>query len=655
MKSIWFSISLLFVTTLGFAQTEPDLGREYVILNKHSEIGLDAQKLSSRTLAPLYQWHYMQKGTQHFKFIPGDSGHYRIVTEHFSYLSASSKVPGGEVIQGTTRNLSFQQWRLEWADSIYFRIVNKATGMCMDVADASTKSRAPIILNNKMRKSSQFWRLYPKQELNLVEEGGVISKIEHLSGNVNSMYDEVSPVISPDGKTLIFNRKEMPVENGYGKDDIFISTLRDDGTWTSAERVSQPLNNPYNNFACSITPDGNTLLLGNVYKDGKCYRGTSISQKTNNGWSYPVAQKIIDYKNNVRWAGYYLSNDQQVLLLSIATDYCYGMTDLYVSFKSGDTAWTAPMNLGATINTPVSENTPFLAADGKTLYFASEGHGGYGYSDIFVSKRLDDSWTNWSKPQNIGKPFNTPNWDAYFTIPASGEYAYFVSQQQSFGKQDIYRYPLSEKLKPEPVLLIYGQVKNKISGAAISAKISFKELENNSNAGIANTDSSGNYKIVLPAGKNYEIIAIKESFAAESGYKTTKIESYGEVEVNLSMIPIEANAKYVLNNLFFHVDHPEVMQSSYPELDRLHQMMADHPKLVIEVGGHTDNTGTDAYNENLSAMRAKAVAAYLLKKGIENDRIQTHGYGESVPAATNDTEEGRAQNRRVEVKFLKVD
>ncbi len=653
MRLLFF---ILF-TTIDFfihAQNLPKEGQEYVILNFYSEHSLDAPDPGRRGGGDVFQWQYFQVPHQHFKFIPGDEGCYKIQTNHGTFLSASSKVPGSRVIQGTTRNVSFQQWRLDWVDSIHFRVVNKATGMHLDLEAVSNKSRVPVTLNNKQRKRTQYWKMFPKPEMNLSDTINSEGKAEHLGMQVNTTYDEVYPVISPDGNYLYFNRKGLPVEGGFGNDDIFVSEKQANNSWSIATRLGQPINNASNNFLCSITPDGNTMLLGNKYKDGKCYGGLSISRKVDGEWTYPEAQQIIDYKNRISSAGYFLSNDQQVLLMAVKTDYCYGKSDIYVSFPSGDTAWTKPLNLGPVINTPVAENTPFLASDGKTIYFASEGHGGYGYSDIFVSRRLDDSWTNWTTPVNIGKPFNTSDWDAYFTIPASGDYAYFVSGSESYGKQDIFRYPLPKLLKPEPVLLVKGTVRNKLTGKPIQSQIVYQTFDNNGQPGTASSDSAGRYKIVLPAGGKYEFLPSKPGFVAESCFKLTDIEDYGEIEVDLWLIPLEENAIYVLNNLFFHPDHPEVMKESYPELNRLLKLMRENEELVIEVGGHTDSFGAETYNQLLSERRAKSVQYFLIQNGISKSRVSYKGYGESTPVADNETPEGRAKNRRVEVKFIKV-
>ena len=220
--------------------------------------------------------------------------------------------------------------------------------------------------------------------------------LENLGPNVNSSYDEVGPVISPDGKTLYFDRPNHP-EN-FGDDDIWVSELQANGSWSLGRNIGAPLNNADNNFVSSVTPDGNTLLLGNVYnRDGSMGPGVSIVRRTRTGWGTPQALKIRNYYSTASTANYSLANDGKTLLMAIQRNDSYGEMDLYVSFLQPNNEWSEPMNLGPDINSTGYDRTPFLAADGVTLYFSSDGLGGYGSSDIFVSRRLDSTWQRWSK------------------------------------------------------------------------------------------------------------------------------------------------------------------------------------------------------------------------------------------------------------------
>ena len=206
---------------------------------------------------------------------------------------------------------------------------------------------------------------------------------QNLGSGVNSKCDELLPIISADGKTLFFCRDNCT--GGFGGQDIWVSKLKPNGIWGNAVIIGSPLNNEHNNFVASVTPDGNTLLLGNVYnKDGTVGPGISLSKKIQGGWSFPEKVIIKNYYNNSSSGSFFLANDGRTLLMTAQRDDSYGKKDIYVSFLEDDNSWSAPMNLGAAINTSEEEISPFLASDGVTLYFSSEGRGGFGSADVLI-------------------------------------------------------------------------------------------------------------------------------------------------------------------------------------------------------------------------------------------------------------------------------
>ena len=224
-----------------------------------------------------------------------------------------------------------------------------------------------------------------------------------------------------------------------------------DSNFEMAKNIGYPINNEAHNFAISLSPDGNTLLVGNKYNlDGTMGKGVSISNFKGTNWEYP---KPINLNDNIigRNVTYSLASNRKVLLMSAERDDSHGKEDIYVFFRINDSTWSDPVNLGVQINTASSEIAPYLAADMTTLYFSTDGRPGYGNTDLFISRRLDESWTNWSEPLNLGPKFNTSGWDAYFTIPASGDYAYYVSTNNSIGKEDIFKIKLPDALKPKIV------------------------------------------------------------------------------------------------------------------------------------------------------------------------------------------------------------
>jgi OOP family OmpA-OmpF porin len=484
----------------------------------------------------------------------------------------------------------------------------------------------------------------------------------NLGRDVNSAYNEIAPIISPDEQTLFFIRADCP-ENTDGwkesSEDIWFSEY-DNKTelWGFAKHMGLPFNKTDFNKIVGITPDGNTVLIKGLYKNGEYKgRGFSFSHKIINGWSEPEQIKLKGFDNmaNGTHQGSFLSNDGKTILLSFSEKEGSDNNDLYVSFLDDDGKWSRPKGLGKIINTEANDDTPFLASDGVTLYFSSDRIGGLGKRDIYLSKRLDDTWTNWSVPVNLGASVNTSGDDANYSIAASGYYAYMVSSRNSLGGTDIVRIKLKDEIKPNPVVLINGQVFNAKTKQPIDAAISYQILADGTEQGIARTNpENGNYKIVLPYGKHYSFLAKADGFLAVSdNIDLSKTLEYKEIKRDLYLVPVEIGETVRLNNIFFDLAKASLKEESYPELNRLVKYMLDNPIMEIEIAGHTDNIGSDQSNNLLSQDRANSVRAFLISKGISDSRIVAKGYGKSKPITSNDTEEGRQFNRRVEFSILK--
>ena len=291
-----------------------------------------------------------------------------------------------------------------------------------------------------------------KQNINVVKYSEAVGQPENLGPNVNSEFYDHLPLISPDGTQLYFTRKLTDENNSrYFNDDIFVAQILPSGKFSKAENIGPPLNTTDNNFACFISSDNNRLYVANKYiKNTYNYAGLSVSTKHKDGtWSKPKSLSIPNLYNKNEFAHYYMNLEENVALMSIQRDDTYGDLDIYFSKKYSDGTWTEPKNLGPVINTVGAEGSVFLAADGKTLYFSSTGHPGFGSYDMYMSKRLDDTWTNWSKPLNLGYKINSDEMDIYYTIPASGDYAYFSSGITQYGKNDLYRIKLPKEARPE--------------------------------------------------------------------------------------------------------------------------------------------------------------------------------------------------------------
>src|SRR5688572_11321983 len=319
--------------------------------------------------------------------------------------------------------------------------------------------------------------------------------IEVLDKSVNTEYKELNPVLSPDGKTLYFSRQNHPENVGgvQDKEDIWYSELDSAGRWQLARNLGT-FNNEGPNFVNTIkavTPDGKSaimLLLGNKYLDnGKMLAGVSISSNVGGTWSKPVALNITNDYNFAEKANYFLADNRKTLLMAVEREDTQGDRDLYVTFMNADSTWSEPLNLGDVLNTAGEESAPFLASDDKTLYFSSTGFSGYGGNDIFVTTRLDDTWTKWSEPENLGPEINSPLEDVFFNIPAASEFAYY-SRGVTATNSDIFRVKLPIVKSPEPWVTVRGKIIDAATGKPIGAKILYERLPDGKTMGIAQSN-----------------------------------------------------------------------------------------------------------------------------------------------------------------------
>jgi OmpA-OmpF porin, OOP family len=493
--------------------------------------------------------------------------------------------------------------------------------------------------------------------------------IEALDKNVNSDYSELNPLLSPDGKVLYFSRKNHPENTGgiNDKEDIWYSELDSSGHWKLAQNMGPKFNNAGPNFVntiSAVTPDGKSaiMVLGNKYLEkGKMAAGVSISSNVGGEWTKPVALNIANDYNFNEKANYFLTNNRQTLILAVEREDSEGDRDLYVSFMKGDSTWTEPVNLGNVVNSAGEESAPFLASDDKTLYYSSKGFSGYGGSDIYVSRRLDDTWTSWSEPENLGPEINSPLEDLFFNIPASSEYAYY-SKGVTETNTDIFRVKLPIVRSPEPWVTVRGKIIDKITGKPMGAKIIYERLPDGKEMGIAQSNpETGEYEIRLPGGYLYGIRAEANGKMSESqnldlrNVKADQIIEHEDFDLQpIEVATVQENVTIVLNNVFFDFDKATLKPESFPELDRVVKLMNEKITMQIEIAGHTDATGPNEYNLGLSERRAKSVINYFSGKGISVNRLNVAFFGESKPLETNDNKEGRRKNRRVEFKILKM-
>lgn len=497
-------------------------------------------------------------------------------------------------------------------------------------------------------------------QADVIKSNMVVKRLD----NLNSPYADLGPLLSANGNTLYFSRQFDPANVGGVEDaeDIWFAEWDDkEHKWGVAKNMGVPLNNSDPNFINSVSPDGNTILLGNSYDpkgEATVGGGVSISYRTSKGWSVPKRLLIQNEENRNPKANFFMANSQRTLLMSVERKGdTRGDRDLYVSFLDTDSTWTTPLNLGFQINTSATEEAPFLASDDRTLYFTSNGFSGYGGSDIYVTRRLDSTWTRWSEPENLGPIINTANNENYFTISASGEKVFYTSTGDKPEDSDMFTLVMPDIMRPLPVAMIKGKVLDSKNQQPLGGvKVFFEDLKTGKERGFATSHpATGEYEIILPSGSNYGYLAQKDGYlSSNASLNVEELSEFTELRKDLFLTPLEEGQTLVLHNIFFEYNQSVLKNESFSELDRLARVLKDNPSMVVEVTGHTDNIGSQAYNDQLSHQRSQAVANYLVRKsGTEKEKIVVKYYGETKPVADNKTAVGRHLNRRVSFTILR--
>jgi outer membrane protein OmpA-like peptidoglycan-associated protein len=468
----------------------------------------------------------------------------------------------------------------------------------------------------------------------------------NAGANVNSSSSEYFPSLTIDGKELIFTRRL-----GAINEDFFYSD-KTDTTWNKAGPVKGSVNTEQNEGAQNISIDGQLLVFTGCNRPGgmgSC--DIYISYLGKDGWSEAVNMgRII---NSDQWESQpCLSPDKKDLYFASRRFGGLGGSDIYVSHLQPDGKWGEPQNLGPEINTTGDEQCPFIHADNQTLYFTSNFWPGYGEDDLFFTRKGPNS--SWNTPVNLGYPINTINKEGTLFITADGATAYYSSDKSdSKGGLDIYYFELREDVRPNKTLWVKGQVFDRKTNKGLPSSVQLIDLSSAQTINDVQTDEQGNYVITLPVGKDYAFNVARKGYLFYSdNFPLSRLTPDSTYQKNIPLQPIEINASVVLNNIFFDVNKYELKPESQVELDRLVQLLNDNPTVKIEIDGHTDNIGKPSENLLLSNNRAKTVVAYLINKRIAPQRLSHKGFGETKPIADNSIEEGRARNRRTEMKVI---
>jgi outer membrane protein OmpA-like peptidoglycan-associated protein/tetratricopeptide (TPR) repeat protein len=510
--------------------------------------------------------------------------------------------------------------------------------------------------------------------------------IENAGTSVNTYFHDYSPIISSDGNTLIFtsNRTadEQEIEDETYYEDIYITRKTANG-WSAPKKISSRLNHEYNDAAASLSPDGKTLFLYYEEGAGDIY----MSRVEGDDWTEPVP-----LNKNINTTLYWetsasISADGKKLFFASNRPGGIGELDIYVSELDAKGNWGKAVNLGPLINTPENEDAPFIHPDGVTLYFSSDGHPSLGNSDIFISEFRNGKW---QKPQNLGWPINTWEFDGFFTISADKKKGFYSTLKEGgYGEADIYSITFLEpKYKPKPkpvevaepkkvkvqsndfadpllqqsrdqkiVTILKGKVIDETSAEPLGAVISLVDNESKKILSRITVDSlTGDFELVIPHGGNYGVTTERKGYLFNSiNFSLPKFAEFQEIDTHIIMVKAEVGSKSILKNIFFDVGKAELKNESISEVEKIHELLVSNPDLKVQINGHTDNTGNAATNKSLSLRRATSVVEYLVSHGIAASRLSAKGFGSDRPIVSNDDEQsGRELNRRTEIEITQA-
>lgn len=489
---------------------------------------------------------------------------------------------------------------------------------------------------------------------------------------INSPYPDYAPVINADGTemyftsrrpTLIKNKKRNDVKEV--KENIYYSRFnKDTQKWSEAQILPHPINIPDRfNSAVALSNDGQHLF---IYRDDNNGNG-DIYECVLKGREWSEPQRLPEPINSkYHESSISLSPDGNTIYFTSNRLGGKGGMDIWYAVKDKNGKWSKAVNMGSIINTDKDEEGVFIHPDGKTLYFSSRGHKGFGGYDIFYSKFENGKWTT---PINLGKNINTKDDDVYFVVEANGINAYYATvRKDGVGEKDIYKlsfvFPEEKKKNIAQLTLFKGNVLDKTNQQPLDADIELIDLDKNEKiTTLTSNASTGAFMLSLPAGKNYAINVRKQGYLFYSeNFNIPSGDEYKEVHKTIMLDKLIVGAKVILKNIFYDYDKATLRPESKTELDKLYELMIQNPHLKVELSAHTDSRGSDTYNLKLSQERAQSCVDYLISKGIPKDRILAKGYGEQQPlikdeeinkmASESEKESAHQQNRRTEIKII---
>lgn len=472
-----------------------------------------------------------------------------------------------------------------------------------------------------------------------------------MDNKVNSFPDQYFPSITADGKTLIYTSLRSFSQND--DENLVVSTLGENG-WSSPVSISPNINSLNNEGTASISGDGKTIVFTSCgRKDSKGTCDLYISYKKGNDWSVPT--NMGEPINTREWESQpSLSADGRTLYFVSSRRNGFGKTDIFVSNLDEQDKWSMPKNLGPKINTPEDDVAPFIHANGKSLYFSSNGRPGMGGMDIYVSLKQD---TGFTVPTNIGYPLNTSNDEQGLIISTDYQKGYYSGEAINQGKTNnlIFEFDIPKSLQNiQKTNIVKGTIFDPVTKQKLEARIELIDLKTNKLVTVVNSDPiNGDYTLVLNEGSEYALYCSKKGYLFKSlSFNYTDPQKFDPVALDIQLDAAVSGSHITLNNIFFESGKFELQEKSKTELDKLVLFLKNNSLVKVEISGHTDDIGKHDDNMKLSSLRAKSVADYLIQNSIDPAMIKHIGYGETVPNHPNDSEEHRQLNRRIEFKIL---
>ncbi|MEX1188841.1 MAG: OmpA family protein [Bacteroidia bacterium] len=480
---------------------------------------------------------------------------------------------------------------------------------------------------------------------------------------ISSPADEYLPIITPDNKRAYFTRRTLEKEKFTGGINVetkpverfCFSNNTSDNKFESGEPMPEPFNKNNNEGGASLSADNKYMFFTICKDEGAELLNCDIWYSVFSGGKWSEIKNVgpeVNGKNT--WESQpTLSSDGKTLYFASNREGGMGKLDIWKSVKDGAGNWSKPENLGSKINTPENEKSPFFHSDGKTLYFSSTGHLGFGSYDIFFSKLQDDN--QWKEPQNIGYPINSEKDDLGFFVSTDGKTGYFASDKlKGLGGWDVYYFGLYKEARPERVLFLSGDIKDENNAVASDARVEIKNTKTQEITTVDVDSLTGKYVAVVAFNDDHILTVKQPGKAFSSNYFSTADSSITSepIENNVVVEEVKVGKAYKINNINFETSSAELSIQSKHIIIEFAVFLKDNPSVNVSIQGHTDNVGDPAANMILSKERASNVKAYLIEQGISTARLSSKGFGMSQPLAKNTSETGRAKNRRTEFVIL---